>query len=159
MAHRMTRWGVGPVFGLASAACCSPLVALRLRYPATFSMDFIPYWILVAAGMALIAVGVPFLLAGLVAVQRAISAGGLCTGGAFAACRHPVYAAWTVFLVPGTVLLSNSWIGLLLPPAMYAILRILVRREEKDLEEIFGDQYRAYKRRVPPVFPLGWLRG
>ena len=59
--------------------------------------------------------------------------------------------------VPGVALVMSSWIGLAVPLVMYVILRVLVREEETYLERRFGDEYRAYQRRVPAVLPLGWM--
>ena len=39
---------------------------------------------------------------------------------------------------------------------MYVTLRLLVRKEEACLEELFGEEYRRYRGRTPAVFPLPW---
>ncbi len=41
---------------------------------------------------------------------------------------------------------------------MYLLLRILVKKEEIYLKETFGDEYLAYKKRVLPVLPIGWIK-
>ena len=71
--------------------------------------------------------------------MRAYNADKLCTDGAFGLCRHPVYASWTVLLLPGIALLIGSWILLTIPVVMAAILRWLVREEEEYLAERFGE--------------------
>lgn len=122
-------------------------------------MDIVPYWLLATVGTVLLVPGVVLWIAGIAAAMRAFSADKLCTGGAFGICRHPIYATWVVFLVPGLVLLMNTWLGLAMPPVMYVILRMLVRREEQYLGQKFGEDYLVYKKRVPAVLPLGWLTG
>lgn len=121
-------------------------------------MDFVPYWVLAAIGAALCLIGVPFWIAGVRAAMRAYEAKTLCTDGAFGLCRHPIYGSWVVFIVPGVALLMNSWIALTVPVVMYVLLRLMVCQEEAYLEREFGEAYRAYKRRVPAVLPLGWLK-
>ncbi len=155
MVEKMTRWGVGPKFALFSIIYGFFTVVLRLRWVTIFQMDFIPYWILATLGIILILIGLPFKFVALVTVHRAFNAGVLCTQGVFGLCRHPVYAAWVVFLVPGMVFLINSWIGLTAPLVMYIFLRILVRKEEEYLEQKFGEEYIAYKKMTPAVLPLG----
>jgi len=158
MSKRISRFGVGPSFTLLSLAYAALLVALWLRYPARFRIDFIPYWVLAMAGALLVVVGLFLYLVGLVHMTRAYNADALCTDGAFGVCRHPIYGAWIAFLAPGAALLLNSSIGLTVPVVMYALARVLVRKEERYLEVQFGDAYRAYRRRVPAFAPLGWLR-
>lgn len=82
----------------------------------------------------------------------------LATDGVFRCCRHPVYASFVVFLVPGIFLILNSWLGLTTPIFMYTILCILVRKEEKYLENVFGVEYVEYKKRVPIILPYGCLK-
>lgn len=157
MTETMTKWGVGPKFTLYSAIYCTVLVGLTYFYDPLFRMDFPPYHTLAAIGIALIAVGIPFYLASLVTVMRAFKAGRLVTGGVYAMCRHPVYAAWVVFFVPGAVFLFNSWLGFTAPVFMYVLLRIMSRTEDEYLERTFGDEYRTYRNRVPAVLPVGWF--
>ncbi len=153
----MTRWGVGPLFALGTIVCGAVAVALRVWWPAVFGMDFVPYWMLVAIGAALCLIGVPFWIVGVRTAMRAYEVKTLCIGGVFGLCRHPIYGSWVVFIVPGVALLMNSWIALTVPVVMYVLLRLMVRQEEAYLEGEFGEAYRAYKRRVPAVLPLGWL--
>ena len=81
----------------------------------------------------------------------------LVTDGIYRCCRHPLYASWVVFIVPGIVFLVNSWIGLTIPIFMYFVLRILVRKEEIYLASVFGSEYSDYKKRVPCILPYGML--
>lgn len=156
--EKMSRMGIGPKWGLISISYCALTILLRRYNMELFSMNWIPYWILATIGVSLIIIGLPFYVVGAVSAMRAYNADRLCTKGVFRLCRHPVYAAWTVFLVPGIMLLSNSWIGLTAFPVMYASLRIMVRKEDNYLENKFGDEYLTYKKRVPAIFPFGWLK-
>jgi protein-S-isoprenylcysteine O-methyltransferase Ste14 len=76
----------------------------------------------------------------------------LVTTGVHARVRHPIYlahwcmlTAWTI--LGGTVGLFALWV--------FAVITgiFMVRTEDAELEQRFGEQYRAYKRRVPAVFP------
>ena len=62
-----------------------------------------------------------------------------------------------IFIVPGTILLINSWIGLTVPLFMYFLLRVLVKKEELYLEKRFGAGYLKYKDKVPCILPYGLL--
>jgi protein-S-isoprenylcysteine O-methyltransferase Ste14 len=90
--------------------------------------------------------------------MRAYNAGELITGGVYRCCRHPVYSSWVVFIVPGIALLVGSWIGLTTPIFMYFILRVLVKIEEAYLENLFGSKYLEYKKKVPCILPIGWIK-
>ena len=102
-------------------------------------------------------IGIPFFIISVFAINRAHNSGKLVTEGIYRCCRHPLYAAWVVFIVPGIVLLADSWIGLTIPLVMYVLLHILVKKEEIYLEERFGEEYVEYKKRVPAVLPIGWI--
>jgi len=41
---------------------------------------------------------------------------------------------------------------------MYFILRILVQEEEAYMESVFGSEYLEYKKNVPCILPVGWIK-
>jgi protein-S-isoprenylcysteine O-methyltransferase Ste14 len=158
MNEKMSRWGIGPVFASLSIGYGIIILAISRFYQPIFQIDFIPHRLLVILGVALIAAGVPFFIRSVSTVTRAYNADALVTDGVFRCCRHPLYASWVVFIVPGIILLSNSWIGLTTPIFMYLLLSKLVRKEEVYLESIFGSEYVDYKRKVPCILPYGTIK-
>ena len=72
----------------------------------------------------------------------------LVVEGPFRFTRHPMYLGFVSILL-GLAFVLNNAVTLLLPMAMLMTMQILfVSREEQTLEEIFGDDYRHYKKRV-----------
>ena len=158
MEHKMSRWGIGPLFaGLSLIYFLVMAVASRTFY-LFFNLDILSNPLFRVAGVILIIVGIPFLILALFSAHRAYNAGRLVTGGVFSLCRNPIYASWVVFIVPGLVLFQNSWLVLTSPIFMYIILINLVQIEEKYLEKMFGDPYLVYKKRVPCILPYGFIK-
>jgi protein-S-isoprenylcysteine O-methyltransferase Ste14 len=153
----MTRWGIGPAFLLCSLLFSAAILGVGWQNHHLFRIDAMPRSALLAAGAILIALGIPLWIAGLVAAMRAFSARRLCTSGAFAVCRHPVYASWAVLIVPGIALTTGNWLALTIPVFMCALLSHLVRPEDEYLARTFGADYAAYRSRVPAILPVGWL--
>ena len=158
MNEKMSRWGIGPVFASLSAGYGMIMLAISRYFRPAFQIDVVPHWLIFTLGISLIVVGVPFFIISVTTVMRAYNADELVTNGIFRFCRHPLYASWVVLLVPGIVLLVNSWIGLTAPIFMYLVLRTLVRKEEVYLESAFGSDYSDYKRKVPCILPYGFLK-
>jgi methanethiol S-methyltransferase len=78
----------------------------------------------------------------------------LVTEGAYAIVRHPQYAG--IFLVAfGTLIHWPTIPTLLLAPVIMWLYERLAKREEADLIERFGIQYRQYQELVPMFVP-GW---
>lgn len=158
MTKKMTFWGIGPKYTILSLLYCSLTVGLSMYFNPFFKIPYIPDHILAMIGTFLILIGIPFYIISIVTIKRAFQAGRLLTDGPFGMCRHPVYSAWIVFFVPGIMLLINTWIGLSAPLAMYVFILLLVKEEEIYLERVFGDDYLAYKERIPLALPIGWLK-
>ena len=72
----------------------------------------------------------------------------LVTSGPYAFSRNPMYVAW-MSLYAGVTLLSNAAWVLVLLPAVAVANHVVVRREERELERTFGDEYHQYRRDVP----------
>ncbi len=158
MSQEMTKYGVGSRFTILSVIYGLILVLVSIFFDPVFKIPYVPYKYLVMAGVLLIVAGFPFYLSALVGVMRAFEEKKLLTNGSFGMCRHPVYAAWVVFFVPAIMLFFNTWLGLTAPVFMYVLIRVLVDKEEIYLEEMFGEAYLIYRKRVPLVLPIGWLK-
>jgi protein-S-isoprenylcysteine O-methyltransferase Ste14 len=147
------RFGIGPelffagagVFG--GALLLSRLAPEALRFPTAFRPA------LSSVGTALVAAGAFAYAWGLFALARCRRRGVLCVSGPYALCRHPLYAAWVLLIVPGVCLLSGVWPTLAAPAAMAAVFGLRVRREEAPLESRFGEAYARYRDRVPALVP------
>jgi protein-S-isoprenylcysteine O-methyltransferase Ste14 len=63
-----------------------------------------------------------------------------------------------IFFVPSMALFINSWAFMTAPFMMYLIARTLVPKEDVYLEETFGQEYLAYKKRIPAFLPYGWVK-
>ena len=158
MKEKMSRWGIGPIFAALSLGYGMMMLIISRYFQPVFRIDFLPYGLRSILGITLIVVGVPFFIISVKTVTRAYNADKLVTDGIFRCCRHPLYASWVVFIVPGIVLLVNSWIGLTTPLFMYFILRKLVKKEEIYLESVFGPEYLHYKNKVPCLLPYGLMK-
>jgi len=158
MEKKMSRWGTGPVFFSLSLGYGLIMVVLSRHFYPVFEINILPHRFLTILGILMIAVGVPFWIISVKSVMRAYNADKLVTEGIYRYCRHPLYASWTVFIIPGVVLLLKSWIGLTTPIFMYIILRMLVNKEEIYLESVFGSEYLHYRQKIPCILPIGFLK-
>lgn len=77
----------------------------------------------------------------------------LVTSGPYQWVRHPMYPALWVFSL-ATLLISANWLVGLIPVVMVTLI-MLTRpaREEQQLIDTFGDDYRAYMQRTGRFFP------
>ena len=161
MTDKMTKWGVGPRFTFYAFIYCMIMFGLTIYLDPLLEITKtlgISYHSLVLTGTILILLGLPFYLSSLTTVMRAFKEGTLVTNGVYGMCRHPVYAAWMVFFVPGIALFINSWSLMSAPFVMCLIARSLVAKEDVYLEETFGQEYLAYKQQVPAFLPYGWVK-
>ncbi|MBK8660171.1 MAG: isoprenylcysteine carboxylmethyltransferase family protein [Bacteroidetes bacterium] len=67
--------------------------------------------------------------------------------------RNPLYTG-IIVLVAGYFLMRPTWMNLVSLVAMYIYIYIGASLEEKKLEEVFGEEYRAYQRKVKMLVPF-----
>jgi protein-S-isoprenylcysteine O-methyltransferase Ste14 len=77
----------------------------------------------------------------------------LVTTGALKYFRHPLYAAFLSFFNFGLAILLNNWIFIVWAIILHPIWHLLVKGEEKSLEIIFPNEYKAYCKRTGRFFP------
>ncbi len=78
--------------------------------------------------------------------------GELVTDGIYRLVRHPQYVGLIV-VVAGMLLQWPTIITMLMAPVLVAAYVWLAKREEKELEQSFGEAYRRYKERTPGFLP------
>jgi len=72
----------------------------------------------------------------------------LVTHGLYRYSRNPMYVAMALVLL-GVAVTVGASLALLVPAAFLVIIdRRFIRAEERQLEALFGDEYRAYCQRV-----------
>jgi len=77
----------------------------------------------------------------------------LITDGPYAYCRHPFYLSLMVNQLSIPIMLT-SWPGLLAYMVLLFGWYVLIRLEEKELIEYWGDSYLEYMRKVPAILPF-----
>jgi protein-S-isoprenylcysteine O-methyltransferase Ste14 len=149
----ISRWGVGPVFTALSVLYGGTILVLHMVFfrSLTFTLGYQSLNIII--GGALIVIGLPVFIVPAMTIDKYYFSNRLCTTGIYACIRHPIYGAWITCIVPGTVILMGSILGITVPVFMYAVYRRLIKKEENYLEMKFGSRYREYKSKVGGIFP------
>ena len=74
--------------------------------------------------------------------------------GPYAVVRHPIYASLLAILL-GTLLILTPWPWMVVSLALFAVgTEIRVRAEDGLLESRFGEEFRAYRSKVPAYLPF-----
>jgi len=77
----------------------------------------------------------------------------LVTNGPYRWVRHPLYAVAPLMLIAVSLLAANWFIGGMTLIALVMIVLVIIPKEEANLIETFGDDYRAYMKRTGRLFP------
>lgn len=126
------------------------LASLAFLYAALLQNDYLEFWGVKQAWRGLRAlsgrsVGPPMLLFGTDRLE---------TTGVYSVVRHPMMAGGFWFLLTSGPSLNN-----MIFTVFYATYMVVGGYyEEQRLIRIFGDDYRAYRRKVPPFLPRPWRR-
>jgi len=101
--------------------------------------------ILIFAGFLLLSAAWKFL-------YEAQSTGTLAVSGPYAYVRHPQYGGFILIML-GFLLQWPTLVTLIMFPILVTMYVRLARREERQVAEEFGDQYRRYAARTPAFLP------
>lgn len=106
---------------------------------------------LLGYGLALLGIGI--FIQGWRRVYKARGEDRLVTDGLYAFVRHPQYTGLFIALFGEGVVHWPTLFSVGLFPVIVLIYTWLARREEQQMLAQFGDDYRAYQRRVPMFIP------
>lgn len=76
----------------------------------------------------------------------------LATAGPYARLRHPQYAGF-ILIMFGFLVQWPTLVTLVMFPILVTMYVLLAKREERESEAEFGDEYRRYVGRTPAFFP------
>ncbi len=129
------------------------LVAVGLNF--LWPTSLLPGWWGVITGILVIGWGVAIMPAVVSRFRRAGTAfdphkpaSALITDGPYRFSRNPAYVALTLWYLGIGLVLNNAWILLLAIPPVLVMDRRAIPREERHLEEKFGQDYVRYKAKV-----------
>lgn len=77
----------------------------------------------------------------------------IITSGLYAHVRNPIYQGAAIALLGLAIMLGSDWVLLLMVPMLLILHYGVVLREERYLEQKFGETYWSYKAAVPRY---GW---
>ena len=105
------------------------------------------------AGYALLFVGIGIFIQGWRELYRARQQNRLATDGLYGLVRHPQYTGLFIGLFGEGVVHWPTLFSVALFPVIVLAYALLARREERKVLVQFGEEYRAYRRRVPMFLP------
>jgi protein-S-isoprenylcysteine O-methyltransferase Ste14 len=154
----MTRWGVAPKFTIILLVYAAIVFSIQdLIFSEARFVFYSPLLNTIFDILLIVFGSIIFLITAFI-IDKYFYEGKLCKKGIYAFLRHPIYASWITFIVPGIVILRGSSLGITIPIFMYIIFRTLIPIEEKYLIGKFGDEYIEYKSKVWAVFPKLWSK-
>ncbi len=153
---KLTFWGASPIIFLFTILYSIAVITINYFLKPVFQIDFIPHNILITLAFVLLGIGIPFYFITLLTIKNAFKQKKLLTTGVFSICRNPLAAVVTFFLLPGFLLLFDSWLLLTIPLFLYGMFKILINREEVLMEREFGQDYIKYRKNTSAIFPKVW---
>lgn len=152
-------FGVGPIY-------IAVIVALTVFGIGVSEMGYLPDGSIAFLRIPFVVIGVLILLLGVyfwyaaafqARVHKNIMDNKLVTTGVYAWVRNPIYSG-TMLACTGAILLEKNLCLLILPVVFWAFMTALMKNtEEKWLEDLYGEEYRAYCKKVNrciPWFPV-----
>jgi protein-S-isoprenylcysteine O-methyltransferase Ste14 len=153
---KLTFWGASPIIFIITISYTIPIVIVNHFFRPIFEITFIPYKILKPLAIFLLCLGIPLYIATLKVLKAAYRKQELITNGIFSICRNPLFAVVIFLILPGIILLFNSWLLLTIPCFMYVMFKLFINREEYLMEIEFGQEYIKYKNNTSVIFPKIW---
>lgn len=126
-------------------------LAVELAIPTAVLPRIVGLWL----GAVIIVISIPIVVSAVRALRRGRTAfdarkptTSIVTDGAFRYSRNPTYLSLTLLYVGAALLLDSLWVLAMVAPAVALTQWGVILREERYLEEKFGEKYRTYAQGV-----------
>jgi protein-S-isoprenylcysteine O-methyltransferase Ste14 len=149
-------FGVGPWLVLIGIVYFLNAEIISLDHAKDFRMLFVSRQVDAGAGMILFAFGFLVFIWAQAVFLLGWHKDQLVTTGPFRLCRHPMYAAWILIMLPAVGLIAHSWLVMANVAVVYVAFKLLIPREDRKLEAAFASDYLAYRSQTHELLP--WLR-
>lgn len=127
------------------------VLILRWLWPMPIVGHGGPLWVALAlaiVGVAIVVLAARTLRAAGTNVDPLLPTTAIVTAGPYRFSRNPIYVGLTLFYL-GLSLTFNTWWAVIILVPILAIMHLgVVRREERYLEQKFGEPYRQFRSRV-----------
>ena len=161
------RVGAGPTLVLCTTLALLSTIPLYLMRDAILMSDLGTSWIMVGVAAVLVVGAILIavkrqkyltmkILAGLPELEKGGKGGTLLTEGPYSVTRNPRYIE-TIVGIFAYAAFSNYLGAYLMAFATVPVVHLIVILEERELQDRFGDEYKAYVTRVPRYIPR-WRR-
>lgn len=104
-------------------------------------------------GYAIVFAGATLIADGWRRIHQARKEERLVTEGVYSRMRHPQYTGLFVIIFGEGIVHWPTIVSVAAFPVIVIAYTFLARKEERQMEEKFGDEYREYRRRVPMFIP------
>jgi len=159
--HSSAEGPVKPPLGIPPPLVTLLLLGVGLAIHFAFPQRIFPEgWVQFAVGIPVIAIGLGFGLSANVLFHRvgtddrfAKPTSVIVQTGPFARTRNPMYVGLVLIYLGVVLALNAAWALVGLPVLVLYLHFGVIRREERYLEDRFGDEYINYKATVPRWIP------
>jgi len=150
--HELPFYGVGLKMTLTLVPFIVLLGTLNTIFSPAFQLPINQIW-MIPIGIILIMIGVFIFIKSEILLGKAYRASELLVTGFYGHMRHPMYGSFILLIIPGIIIIINSWILFFIPFIFYIIFRIFIKQEESYCLKKFGEKYTHYKKNVHAIFP------
>lgn len=149
-------FGIGPWLALIAGFYFSQAAIISLDHIPFYHTVFVSRKVDENVGIVLFLAGLLVLLTAHAWFVPAWAQDRLATAGPYRLCRHPMYSALILLMLPGVGLMSHSWLIMANVLVAYLAFKLLIKREDRKLEAAFGQAYLDYRARTNEIVP--WVR-
>lgn len=105
-------------------------------------------WLLIAAGLSVLLWAMLTFTVARTAILPSRPARTIVATGPFRFSRNPMYIGLSSIYIGLSLLMGMVWPLVLLPLVLLSLHALVIRREERYLDDAFGEEYAAYRARV-----------